>query len=393
MKVAQLLPDDKFSDAAYQTFERASPGVCTYYSPAKRKGQKPTYIKTFTPKRISYFDILSGTIIKKLLSYDLIIVHALSPFNIQILSKIFNYKNRPPVVWIGMGYDYYDLIYDKASDQYLSDTSLLATDLEKKTETSPKQKLLQQTEKLIKKIALKPKSKKEVLNCIDYFSPVLPSEYTKVKDKYNIPAKYIRWNYGMNSRFYEDLNGDRLDQSKNNILLGNSATLTNNHIEALKLLSNIDFDIEKIVCPLSYGDNTYKAYIANYGNQLFDNKFQPLTEFVSLDKYLKIIHDCPIVIMNHIRQQAGGNISSMLYKGATIFLNRENPFYNFYHDQGVTIFTVDELEENPELINYRLDDDEILHARKVLKSNFGLQASITNTKNLLSLTKNQTNDK
>lgn len=97
--------------------------------------------------------------------------------------------------------------------------------------------------------------------------------------------------------------------------------------------------------------------------------------------------------MNHLRQQAGGNISSMLYKGATIFLNRENPFYDFYYDQGVTLFTIDELEANPELINYRLDNDEITLARKVLKSNFGLQASITNTLNLLSLANNHTNDR
>lgn len=388
MKVAQLLPDDKFSDAAYQNFERASPGVCTYYVPAKKNGDKLNYIKTFTPKFISIYDIISGSIIRELIAYDLIIMHALSDFNIQVLSKICKHANRPKIIWIGMGYDYYDLIYNKTSDQYLSDTSLLATNLGKKTQTNLNQKLLGQIKNLIKKIALRPNSKKEVLNYIDYFSPVLPSEYKKFKDKYNIRAKYIRWNYGVNSKLYEDLNGEPLDRSKNNILLGNSATLTNNHIEALNLFSNINFDLDKVVCPLSYGDNAYKEYIENYGNQIFGNKFQPLTEFVSLEQYLKIIHDCPIVIMNHIRQQAGGNISSMMYKGATIFLNKENPFYNFYHDQGVTIFTIDELEKNPELINYRLDDDEILHARKVLKSNFGLQASITNTQNLLSLTKN-----
>lgn len=393
MKVAQLIPDDKFSDAAYQSFERASPGVCTYYVPAKKMGNKLNYIKIFTPKFISQYDIVSGSIIKELLTYDLIILHALSTFNIQILSRISNHAKRPKIIWIGMGYDYYDLIYDKVSDQYLADSSLLATKLEKRTQTSLIQKLLRRTKNLIKKIVLKPNSKKELLSYIDYFSPVLPSEYIKVKDNYGISAKYIRWNYGVNSTLYEDLNGAPVDRNKHNVLLGNSATLTNNHIESLKLLSSIEFDIEKIVCPLSYGDNAYKEYIANYGNQLFGNNFYPLTDFVSLDEYLKIIQDCPIVIMNHLRQQAGGNISSMLYKGATLFLNRESPFYDFYHDQGVTIFTIDELEENPELINYRLDDDEILHARKVLKSNFGLQASITNTQNLLNLTKNQTDDK
>lgn len=385
MKVAQLLPDDKFSDAAYQSFERASPGVCTYYSYAKRRGQKPKYIKTFTPKFISYFDIVSGSIIKKLLTYDLIIVHSLSTFHIQLLSKIFDHNNRPKIIWIGMGYDYYDLIYDKDSDQYLPDTSLLATELEITTKANIKQKLSIHAKPLIKRILRAFEYKEKALNHIDYFSPVLPSEYTKVKDKHNIPAKYIRWGYGTNSTLFEDINGPQIDLSKNNILLGNSATLTNNHIEALNLLSNNNFDFHKLVCPLSYGSKTYKEHIVNYGNQLFGSRFQPLTKFVSLDEYLKIIQDCPIVIMNHLRQQAGGNISAMLYKGATIFLNKENPIYDFYHDQGVTIFTINALEENPDLINYRLDYDEILHARKVLKSNFGLQASVTNTLNILGL--------
>lgn len=87
MKVAQLLPDDKFSDTAYQNFERAAPGVCTYYVPAKKEGYKLTYIKTFTPIFISKYNITSGSIITKLLIYDLIIVHALSPLIFKSYQK------------------------------------------------------------------------------------------------------------------------------------------------------------------------------------------------------------------------------------------------------------------------------------------------------------------
>lgn len=391
MKVAQLLPDDKFSDAAYQSFERASAGVCTYYVPAKKRGEELNYIKTFTPKFVSRYDLISGSIIAELLNYDLIILHALSSFNIQVLSKLSNHANRPKIVWIGMGYDYYDLIYDKVSDQYLAETSLLANKLKKTTKASFKKTTLANAKKFIYKILLRPKSKERVLDYIDYFSPVLPSEYMKIKSKYNISAKYIRWGYGTNSTLFENLNGARVDQNKKNILLGNSATLTNNHIEVLNLISNPNFDFQKIICPLSYGNSIYTKYIVNYGNQLFGSRFHPLTEFVSLDEYLKIIQDCPIVIMNHLRQQAGGNISSMLYKGATIFLNEENPIYDYYRDQDVTIFTINELKKNPTLINYRLNDDEILHNRKILKSNFGLQASITNTLNLLNLAKYNAN--
>lgn len=46
----------------------------------------------------------------------------------------------------------YDLIYDRISEQYLADTSLLATELEKTTKTSLRKTTLVQAKKLKSKL-------------------------------------------------------------------------------------------------------------------------------------------------------------------------------------------------------------------------------------------------
>ena len=42
--------------------------------------------------------------------------------------------------------------------------------------------------------------------------------------------------------------------------------------------------------------------------------------------------------MNHVRQQAVGNISAALLRGGKVFLRPENPIYNYYTSLGVKLF-------------------------------------------------------
>ena len=51
--------------------------------------------------------------------------------------------------------------------------------------------------------------------------------------------------------------------------------------------------------------------------------------------------------MNHRRQQAMGNISSALFKRASVYMRRENPLYGFFTDLGITLLPIDVLEADP----------------------------------------------
>ena len=87
--------------------------------------------------------------------------------------------------------------------------------------------------------------------------------------------------------------------------------------------------------------------------------------------------------MNHVRQQAVGNIVIMLYLGAKIFLRQECPTYTYFRDQGAVVFSIQELEKKPELLNQRLDHADMVVNRTIVKNNWSKEAANKKTINLL----------
>jgi hypothetical protein len=131
------------------------------------------------------------------------------------------------------------------------------------------------------------------------------------------------------------------------VLLGNSATSSNNHVEALELLRDRVAADAHVVVPLSYGHAAYADRVEALGRALLGERFDPLRGWMSLDAYNERIRRCGTVVMNHRRQQAVGNIGAALYKGAAVYLRPENPLYPFYRSLGIAVRAVDELAAGP----------------------------------------------
>jgi len=118
-------------------------------------------------------------------------------------------------------------------------------------------------------------------------------------------------------------------QSGLTFLVGNSADPSNNHIEALeKLLPYKDQDI-KIYVPLSYGDQTHAKKVIEQGNDWFGEKFFPMSSFMPFDQYLEFLKGIDIAIFNHKRQQAMGNIITLLGMGKTVYVRSDVSHSNF----------------------------------------------------------------
>ncbi|OJY87868.1 MAG: hypothetical protein BGP13_05450 [Sphingobacteriales bacterium 40-81] len=109
----------------------------------------------------------------------------------------------------------------------------------------------------------------------------------------------------------------------NRIWLGNSATDTNNHFDALDYLKRIDWQGE-IVVPLSYGSKAYAEDVIKYGVYNFGERFISLTTFMTLDQYHECMNSCGIIWMNHNRQQAAGNVVAALYMEKVVIMNPDN---------------------------------------------------------------------
>ena len=117
--------------------------------------------------------------------------------------------------------------------------------------------------------------------------------------------------------------------SRNHVLLGNSATPTNQHWEALLTLKASDFEPASILIPLNYGDMEYANWISTKARALFGSTVSCLRDFLPLNEYQQQISECGMVIMNQTRQQALGNVFWALNSGKRVFLNPNG--FNFQY--------------------------------------------------------------
>ena len=385
--ILHLAQDEKFIDMGFGMFEEAAPGqnecmVLTRSLPLK-------YIKSIPYTAINLREADFKALAKELERYDFVVLHSLDK-NIQ---KILQYVSKKlTMVWIGFGYDYYDLIVEKQTDLYDPLTTKL---FEQHHPSTPVQVPFYKNDKyfpvrILRKIKRRisgTKTKKEIINNIDYFAPVLNSEYDMVKNNFGkyFSPKFIDWNYVSQE---DDIKGfENMKISSNGILIGNSASYENNHLEIMELLKRCNVSNRKIIAPLSYGGGgtNYRDAIVNKGREVFGVNFFPLVDFIPMVEYTNIISLCSVVIMNHIRQQALGNISIMLYLGATVFLKKENPIYSFFKEDGAVIFSIEELEENPNLIDYRLSLNEIDINREMIRKDSNKELMLKKTKNLINM--------
>ncbi|MBP0048093.1 TDP-N-acetylfucosamine:lipid II N-acetylfucosaminyltransferase [Marinobacterium sp. AK62] len=120
-----------------------------------------------------------------------------------------------------------------------------------------------------------------------------------------------------------------------NILVGNSADPSNNHIESLEKLLPYKEDEIKIFVPLSYGNHEYAKKVIETGKAWFGENFVPITSFMEFDEYLKFLKTIDIAIFNHNRQQAMGNTITLLGMGRTVYLRSDVSQWFFFEDKGI----------------------------------------------------------
>ncbi|MDW7773853.1 MAG: TDP-N-acetylfucosamine:lipid II N-acetylfucosaminyltransferase [Desulfobulbaceae bacterium] len=363
------MPDEKFIDAAYRIFEEVNPDNNLFVL-VSDGNEFLQYIKNTPITRVTKQEFLSTDFIKTLRLYDMVVLHYLDNLKIQLLARSHNSVN---FVWLGWGADYYDLI--------TGDTRKLLKPLT--YELFKKQyvrKSIRVIKRIIKKLFLEHVSKSQVINKIRFFAPVLFEDYLLVKK--TIPhfrPKYISWNYGTLEddmiRGFEDYS-----VSDDNILIGNSATYPNNHLDTFELLKNLQLSGRKIFCPLSYGDSVLKKNIIKIGHKIYGENFFPIKNFLPSEEYINLISSCSVVIMNHLRQQALGNIVIMIYLGAKVFLDEQNPVYCFFKKQGTFVFSMDDLSSE---YTTRLDIKSIKHNRNILSKHWSREVILSKTHKLI----------
>ena len=100
----------------------------------------------------------------------------------------------------------------------------------------------------------------------------------------------------------------------------------------------------QVVVPLSYGDPHYRRHVREAGTRAFGAAFVPLVDFMPREDYIRTLASCGFALMNHVRQQALGNIYISALLGARIFLDRRNPLLAWLRSQGLPIGDLEQLD-------------------------------------------------
>lgn len=364
--ILHIVPDEKFIDMAYNMFEKARPNNNEFMVVGNRSSFK--HIKTTPITRISRLRFLFKSFANSFAKYEFVVIHSLGNYS-KIM--ILNADKKIKFLWLGWGFDYYCYL-----DQKLFFEKTLC--LKEKLLKIKHKKVLQRIKSFLKYInflkGIHLSSK--AFQRINFFAPVLFEDYLLLKQQYvDFQPIYLDWNYGT---LEDDFIKTNLNISGKNILLGNSSTYENNHIEAIDLISQLNLSDRKVICPLSYGSEEYAKEIINYAEKKLGDKFEPLINFMKIEEYNQTISTCSIVVMNHLRQQAVGNIVIMMFFGAKVFLDNKNPVYKFFKNNGAIIFGMDELTD--ENINVELTKDEQHTNKKILKKYWTRDVMLEKTK-------------
>lgn len=193
-------------------------------------------------------------------------------------------------------------------------------------------------------------------------------DYVLAKQWYGARGSYHRC-FFYTSNMYRELAALESYHSCINILVGNSADPSNNHLDVFdKLEAFKDKDI-KIYAPLSYGNPDYAKRIIEQGKLRFGDKFEALTEHIPFNEYLEFLGKIDVAIFNHKRQQAMGNIRTLLGLGKKVYMRNDITSFESLKEDGIKVFTLDE-------INLDKNFDEMSDNQLKVKRNFSQKALV-----------------
>lgn len=166
------------------------------------------------------------------------------------------------------------------------------------------------------------------------------------------------------SNLYRDYPIAQRPHSETCILLGNSASPTNHHMDAIERLRSFAPENIRIYCPLSYGDAKYGDEVVERGKSVFGERFIPLREFMSFEEFLRLLTKIDVAVFNHNRQQGMGSITVLLGFGKKVYLRTGVSSWATLQSLGVQIYDVESLDTQ------KMADEDAENNRKAIKLAF-----------------------
>lgn len=353
--ILHIFPDEKFFDNVSDFFDSLD-GIKNIYIFHGPKNYKFKHIKYVD--KIIFFDNIS--LYRSYISNtdaDIVYLHSM-----QNLSMFKYFRPDIKVIWWSWGYD----IYNSPSpfSKPLVNIELYKPFTKQLIESSTTLTPYKRFKYHILKFIVDRKLRKAIAR-VDYYTPVLPIEYELMLKNKIFKAKPFRIDFGPG---YCNFNHLYYRQDPENILIGNSFSPTNNHLDIFHLIKTIDIGHRKLIIPVNYGTG-YHISVAQLkslsslkaGSAIWLEDFLPLKEYEIINK--SVTH----AIFGHVRQQAVGNHRMCIVYGVKMFFFKDSINYRYYKKKGFYVYSIED-DLNKDSLSSNLSYEQAMHNYKLLCS-------------------------
>lgn len=323
--ILHIAPDEKFIPAARFLFERAFPGSSRFII-IKPPANPP--LRFMEPWPELDIEVTDQHIIHRLLqkceAADIVVLHGIDSLKATL---VLESGHREKFFGIFFGAELYN---ERMSGRnYLGEkTQALSRKLEEPTFTGMTRMMYRMLRYRESDRVGEIPDMKSAFKAIPFLGDFSMASHMKWVDRGILSdrQKVIPFSYYPLEFIIPDRN---LRANGPDILLGNSASATNNHLEAFELLSGLCLKGRKVVTPLSYGSKEYAKAVQKEGEKRLPGSFEAVTDYMPLNEYTAMMSRCGFVVMNHYRSQGIGNLIAALYMGAKVYVNDTEAFQYF----------------------------------------------------------------
>ncbi len=353
-QILHIFQEHKFYSFAFQSYAQSNLSISHDFFLLTDSSNKEEKIYPRT-KVFNDIDELKRDLEVNIEQWDAVCLHWLTG-NALIIGNML--KGKITVIPFLWGTEMYST-FEKELSKYLYMPNTEAIRNEFRLDKVNRGNTLAENLVLLKKRLLKNYRKYEMksfLSSVKAYVPVCDEEGFKYNSKLNLKTKILDHRYIVDLSTH--IENPEINQIGDNVLVGNSAAQTNNHVDIFLKLERVK-GWGKIFCPLSYANaEPYASVVEERGKEIFKERFEAFRNFVTPEEYYAKIDTCRFVIMGQRRQQAGGNLMGLIAKGSTVFLYPENTFFEYYTNLGITIRCLDDLKEGANILDFDLTDDE-----------------------------------
>lgn len=182
---------------------------------------------------------------------------------------------------------------------------------------------------------------RELLERIEGIIPCIPSDHQEACRYLKKEFKLVRVHPFECPSYNNEFNEGNI------VAIGHSASISDNHLYALKYIETLNLKDFSLSLTLSYNfnDKRYLEIVKNRYREAFKEKVSFIESMLSKEDYYKSQNELRIMIIPSWRQEALANVVSSLLKGIKLFLSKKSPMYNHFLNYGFKIFAIEDLNQ------------------------------------------------